>query len=200
MKTIQARTEHTLHPLMAERWSTRAFDLERRVPAEHLQSMLEAARWTPSCFNAQPWRFLVCDYHEQRAPWQQALHCLTEKNQSWACKAPVLILAFARERFSHNEQPNRWAHYDTGAAMMSLVLQATASGLMSHQMGGYDSAKVRSEFAVPDGYTPTAIAAIGYPGASDHLLDEHKAGESAPRVRQPLSALMDQHGHWSFTD
>ncbi len=177
-----------IHELIAARWSTRAFD-ERPVEAEKLASCLEAARWAPSCYNDQPWRFVLADLHTDNVAWEQLLDCLSPGNQTWAKQAPVLILVCASERFAHNGSPNRWGEFDTGQAAMSLCLQATSLGLATHQMGGFDAGKARESFAVPASFSPMSVIALGYPGDPEVLDDTLRQREAAPRQRRPLHEI-----------
>ena len=154
---------------------------------EDLLALLEAARWAPSCFNDQPSRFVVCDKATDEASWQNALGVLVEKNRLWAKNAPVLILAVAMENFNHNSKPNRWAMYDTGAASVSLCLQATAMGLIVHQMGGFDAEKAREVFNLPGDCRPMAMMAAGYQADVDALDDDFKEAELAARSRIALN-------------
>ncbi|MGR9000381.1 MAG: nitroreductase family protein, partial [Gammaproteobacteria bacterium] len=143
MQQKSATTRVKIHDIIQERWSPRAFDSDKPVSHDDLLALLEAAHWAPSCFNDQPWRFVVCNKATDEASWQNALTVLVEKNRLWARNAPVLILAVAMENFNHNGKPNRWAMYDTGAASVSICLQATALGMCVHQMGGFDAEKAR---------------------------------------------------------
>jgi nitroreductase len=168
------------------RWSGRAYDSSRPVAPEHLLALLEAARWAPSCFGDQPWRYIVCDRNADAAAWQSAFDCLAPGNQAWAIDAPVLMLSLADSLFAHNGKPNRWAQYDTGAASMSLCVQATALGLMVHQMGGFDPDRARSTFGVPDQYVPMSMMTIGHQLAERDLPAESRERELAPRDRRAL--------------
>jgi nitroreductase len=181
-----AHTQTPIHELIARRWSGRAFDAAKPVTRTQLTALLEAARWAPSCFGDQPWRFLVWDRFHDSATWQRAFACLGEWNQNWVKNAPVLLLATADSVFMKNSKPNRWGQYDTGAASENLCLQAVALGLMAHQMGGFDAERVQREFQIPARYTPMAMIAVGHPGAPEVLNDELKALELAARERSVL--------------
>ena len=180
-------TQEKIDGLIANRWSGRAFDRKRPVAHEHIISLLEAARWAPSCFGDEPWRYVICDKIRNETAWNKALACLSEGNQSWAVNAPVLILALANTIFGHNDTPNRWAQYDTGAASMSLCIQATSLGLMVHQMGGFNVEKAASSFAIPEQFTPMAMIAVGYQLAEDEITGEMRERESSERHRNPLT-------------
>ena len=160
-----------IEDLLATRWSPRTFDPERRVNITSLTQLFEAARWAPSCFNEQPWRYLLFDRFQSEESWQKALGCLVEGNQTWAKNAPILLVAIADTMFSKNGKPNRWCGYDTGAASENLCLQATAAGLAAHQMGGFDAAAVSATFNVPERYDPIAMIAIGYLSPSQTPLE-----------------------------
>ncbi|HEX8183120.1 MAG TPA: nitroreductase family protein [Blastocatellia bacterium] len=184
----EARTDYPVDQLMARRWSPRAFE-DRAVEREKIMSLLEAARWAPSCFNEQPWRFLVFDGSSPEA-LERARGCLVEGN-AWALKAPVLLISVARDDFAHNEKPNRTAQHDVGLATENLLLQATKLGLAAHPMAGFHVERARSEFNVPEGFTILAMIAIGYQyrGSLDDLDEKLRARELAPRERKPISEV-----------
>jgi nitroreductase len=186
MQQKPATTCVKIHDMIQTRWSPRAFDAEKFVSHADLLALMEAARWASSCFNDQPWRFVVCDKNTDKTSWENAFAILAEKNQLWAKNAPVLILSVAMNNFNHNGNPNRWASYDTGAACANLSLQATALGLVVHQMGGFDAAKARAIFNLPTDCTPMAMLAIGYQAAADVLDEDFKAMELAARSRTAL--------------
>ncbi|PHS30452.1 MAG: nitroreductase [Methylophaga sp.] len=182
-----AVTDQKISTIIAERWSGRAFDPTTPISDDDLVSLCEAARWAPSCYGDAPWRFIVWNKHTDESSWQKAIDCLAPGNQEWAKNASVLVLAASVKTFSHNDADNRWVGYDTGAASISLCLQATFLGLMSHQMGGFDSDKIRSNFAVPDDIECWAMIAIGHPAALDTLSEEQLDRELKTRERRPLS-------------
>ena len=183
-----ADTQVLIHDVLARRWSGRAFDRYKPVTREQLIALLEAARWAPSCFGDEPWRYLIWDRQRDTAGWQAAFDCLAEGNQLWAINAPVLMLSTANSEFSRNGKPNRWGQHDTGAASENLCLQAAAIGLMVHQMGGFDADKVRQAFSIPEKFTCMAMIAVGFPATPDVLDDDKlKAQEIAPRQRKPLA-------------
>lgn len=183
MQLKPAVTSVDIHDLIANRWSPRAMDPAKPVSHADLLALLEAARWAASCFNDQPWRFVVCDKSTDPTGWEAALATLVEKNRLWAKNAPVLILSVAMANFNHNGQANRWAMYDTGAASATLSLQATALGLAVHQMGGFDADKARHTFALPEDCTPMAMMAVGYQAEAATLDDMFQAAEVAERSR-----------------
>ncbi len=181
-----ASTSVKIHDIIQNRWSPRAIDPNKPVSHDDLLALLEAARWAPSCFNDQPWRFIVCDKSADLASWETAFDTLMDKNRLWAKNAPVLILSVAMANFNHNGKPNRFGLYDTGAASVSLALQASALGLVVHQMGGYDADKARAAFGLPDDCTPMAMMALGYQAEADSLDEDFKAAELAERARASL--------------
>lgn len=184
-----AITQQAIHELLANRWSGRAYDADQSVSKEQVVSLLEAARWAPSCFGDQPWRYVVCNKADNLQAWQAAFDCLVPGNQGWAVNAPVLLLICADTLFGHNDKPNKWAAYDTGAATENLCLQATALGLMAHQMGGFDADKARAAFNVPERYQILAMVTVGYQASVDSLSGEVKERELAARSRKPLEEL-----------
>jgi nitroreductase len=190
-----AITQVSIHELLARRWSGRAFDSASPIAREQLIALLEAARWAPSCYGEQPWRFVVWNRGEDASAWRQALECLAPTNQAWAKAAPLLLLAAADTLFHHNGQPNRHGQYDTGAASENMCLQALALGMMTHQMGGFDADKVRALAGVPAQCVPMAMIAVGYPLALAAVPDELRERELAPRKRRELGELFFA-GRW----
>lgn len=190
-----AATRVPIEPQLARRWSGRAYDPARAVSPDQLLALLEAARWAPSCYGDQPWRFIAWDRGADRANWERACACLGEFNRGWATAAPVLLLAAADTLFHHNDQPNRWGGYDTGAASMSLCVQATTLGLMAHQMGGFDAARVQADFAIPERYMPMAMITVGYALAEADIPADMRERELAPRQRRGLGEMAYQ-GQW----
>lgn len=184
-----AITQLPIDTTLADRWSGRAYDAAKGVTHAQVITLLEAARWAPSCFGDQPWRFIVWNKGSDAASWQQAFDCLVPGNQDWVKNSPLLLLICADTLFGHNQKPNRWAQYDTGAAAENLCLQAASMGLMAHQMGGFDADKTRKEFNIPEQYTLMAMVAVGYPADIATLAGEALAKETAERVRKPLSDL-----------
>ena len=176
-----------IHELMARRRSPRAIDPNRRVSRLAVRTLLEAARVAPSCFNEQPWRFLVFDGDDPES-LEEARRCLSEGN-AWARCAPVLILSVATERWSRDGSPNRWAEHDVGLASENLALQATSLGFAVHFMAGFDEARARDVFGIPEGFMPMAMIAVGYPGDPDELPPKLRDRERAPRQRKPIEEI-----------
>lgn len=177
-----------IHPIMAERYSGVCFDPERKVGLDTLRSLSEAARWTPSCFGDEPWRFLICSKEHTPDGWQKAFDSLLPLNQAWCQHAPVLVLICSDTVFKHNGNANPFAPYDSGAAAMSFALQASSLGLMTHQMGGYNADKARELFAIPERFKPMAMMALGYQLPEEKLPEAFKGRELAPRKRHPLAS------------
>lgn len=193
-----ARTSVPIADVIAKRWSGVAFDSERHIAADDLTAMLEAARWAPSCYGDEPWRYILWRRIEDRGHWQRALLCLSETNQRWAQHASVLLLAMADSQFERNGKPNRWGQYDTGAASVSLCLQAAALGIMTHQMGGFDADKIRSEFAIPERFHCMAMLAAGYQVPKDKIPEILKEREYRERQRRPLGESFFR-GEWGVS-
>jgi nitroreductase len=171
-------------PIFHTRWSPRSFS-DREVRPDDLARVFEAARWTASSSNEQPWRFLVGTRGSEA--YKKIFDSLVPFNQTWAAKAPVLILGVAKTKFSHNDTPNRVALYDLGAAASYLTLQATALGLATHQMAGFDPDAARKAFGVPEDFLIGAVIALGYQDEPSALPNEKfRSQETAPRQRKPL--------------
>ena len=181
-----AQTSRPIHDLFVRRWSTRAFDAAKPVSREQLISLLEAGRWAPSCNGDEPWRYLIWDRARDPGGFDKAFDCLSENNRKWVKNVPLLLLSCAGSNFAATGKPNRWTQHDTGAASVSMALQAVALGLAYHQMGGFDAEKARAAFGIPADYTPMAMIAVGYQAAPEVLDEETKKKELVPRARKPL--------------
>lgn len=159
---IENKTQslYKILPEMRRRWSPKSFT-EKAVEISKLQSAFEAARWAPSSYNEQPWRFLL-GIKNTGATYDLLFDAILEKNKIWAHSAPVLVLVCCRENFSHKDLPNRCALYDTGAAVGQMVLQLCSNGLHARQIAGLNVDLARMHFKVPEEYKVICIVAIGY--------------------------------------
>ena len=180
--------QYPINELLEQRWSSLAF-ADRMVSSEVLLSLLEAARWSPSCFNAQPWSFIVAT-KENTAEYERLFSCLVEGNKPWASLAPVLMISVAQLSFDKNNQPNRHAFHDVGLAVACLTFQATEMGLRVHQMGGFDIDKARELYKISEQYEPVAAIAIGYPGEPEILPESLRERELSPRSRKQISSFV----------
>ena len=187
MKKI-ATTEVPINDVIAQRWSPRAFDFSYLISKDEIKSLFEAARWAPSCYGDQPWQFILFN-KEDAATWSSALNCLSVGNQNWAMDASILIVVCANKNFNHNNEPNRWAHYDTGAAAENICLQATSIGLSAHQMGGFDQDKVRSLSNIPTEFDILACMAVGKTLNESKLSKIQKDKEGQARSRKQLEDI-----------
>ena len=182
-----AVTAAPLIPALAERWSPRAFDPTAVVPETALTAALEAARWSPSASNTQPWRFIVA--RRGSAEFDTIASALMGFNQAWAGSASALIVAIA-EMEDAEGTPRRWATYDLGQAVAHLSVQAHHDGLHVHQMGGFDVDALRSAFDIEERFVPTSVSAIGILGDPDALPDPLRERELAPRSRAALDEIV----------
>src|ERR1700683_2771183 len=187
--------QHPLHELLRERWSPRAFS-DREVSTADLKSLMEAARWSPSSSNDQPWFFIVAQ-KRNTADFETARACLNPRNATWANEAAVLIFTVARTTFKNQDKPNRHAPYDLVQSVAYLTVQATAMGLSTHQMAGISPEKVRETYGVPEGYETCSAVAIGYAGDPESLPEDLRQREKAPRKRKPLESFVfsEKWGH-----
>lgn len=149
----------------------------RPLSRDQIIALIQAARWTPSSYNDQPWNFIFCDRYSHPESYAKVIESIY--GQEWVENAPLLVISVVRPQFRYNQKENAWAQYDTGAAALSISLQATELGLMSHQIGGFDPEAIQNGFHLPDGYQPLSIIAIGYEAASLEFKEEEL------RTRQP---------------
>ena len=188
MSEKTALTNYPIDKLLTERWSPYAFQ-ERPVAEADLCSLFEAARWSASSYNEQPWSYLIAT-KDNPDRFQQLLSCLVEGNQIWAKKAPVLALSITHLKFTHNSEDNRAAVHDLGLATGNLVVEATARRLCVHQMIGILPDKARDLFDIPHGFEVWTGMAIGYRGDPQILPDALKERELMPRQRKSLAQFV----------
>jgi nitroreductase len=182
-----ATTAVELHPLLADRWSPRAFD-RSPLADDDVTGLLEAARWAPSANNYQPWRFLVGRADGPDATHKGLFDALAEFNQQWVSDAPVLIAAVVE--VEHEDGSLREvAPYELGLAVAQLTLEASARGLHVHQMGGFDTAQVSATFEIPPQYRTIVVLAVGRLGDPETLPRWAAERETAPRERKPLTDI-----------
>ena len=174
--------------MFLQRWSPRAFSAEA-LTAEEVASLFEAARWSPSCFNDQPWLFVYGTKTEDHA----RIACLlVDANRVWAEKAPLLGVVFARKTFGNNGKPNRWGPFDSGAAAFALNLEAHRRGLVTHFMGGFDEAASYTALGVPqDQYDAMAAFAVGHRGDPGTLSSELRDREAPSGRKDPAEVAVE---------
>jgi len=189
----EAPVDYPVHDLIKQRWSPYAYS-DRTVSADDLRSLFEAARWAASCYNDQPWYYIVAR-REQTIEFARLLSCLTEGNQQWAQHTPVLALGIARKNFTHNGKANRHALHDLGQASAYLTLEATARGLQVHQMAGIHPDKAREIYGIPEDAEVITAVAIGYADDSESAPEALRAKDKARRGRRPISEFVFE-GAW----
>ena len=182
MPDSQRRADHQILPLILNRWSPRAMTGESLDP-EVLNSLFEAARWAPSSYNNQPWRFI---YARRETPFfPKFIDLLVEFNRQWAPKAAVLGVICAHKTFEHNNKPSVTHAFDTGAAWENLCLEANSRSLVAHGMEGFDYLKAREALHIPEEYEVLAMFAVGKRSAKETLPPEIQKRE-APSPRKKI--------------
>lgn len=180
--------DHEIEPIFVRRWSPRAMSGEPLTQEEILR-LFEAARWAPSTYNEQEWRF--CHARRDGPHWADFLALLAEGNRSWCEHAAVLGCVLSHKVFSKNGKPNPVHVFDSGLAYMSLALQGSAMGLVVHGMQGFDAAKARTTLGVPDAFEVNAMFAVGRPGDPDQLPESYRDLEK-PSSRKPVEEILTE--------
>jgi nitroreductase len=177
---------YEINPLILNRWSARAMSGEALLH-EDLMPLFEAARWAPSAFNGQPWRFV---YAKRDTPhWSRLFGLLVDFNKSWARDAAALAVVVSKKTSDYNGQPNATHQFDAGAAWQNLALEATSRGLVAHAMGGFDHEGARRELGLPDDYDAITMVAIGRPAPKERL-DPALREREYPSDRKPLAEIV----------
>lgn len=181
-----AQTDYPLMAELAQRHSPRAFDHDATLTDEQLGSLLEAARWSASSGNSQPWRLFVA---KRGTPlWDSVVATLASGNQTWATHASALIVNVAKV-LTDEGKDEKWAVYDVGQAAAHVSIQATHMGLIVHQMGGFDKDALRDSLDLDEAHQPWAVLAVGYQGDATLLPEKLLEREKNPRVRKPVEEI-----------
>ena len=180
------KADHPIEPIFLRRWSPRAMTGESITEAE-MRTLFEAARWAPSTYNEQEWRFL---YGRRDTPqWPLFFELLVEGNRAWCQRAALLSVIVAHKVFQQTGKPNPVHVFDSGLAFENLALQGTAMGLVIHAMQGFDFDKARKTLSVPDDHAVSAMFAVGRPGNPAELAPELRERES-PSSRKPVGEII----------
>ena len=182
--------DHSSAPIFHRRWSPRAMSGEM-LSASETSTLFEAARWAPSCFNEQPWRFLYA--RPGTSHWDKFFDLMVEGNQRWAKNAALLVVVISRETFERNDTPSPTHSYDAGAAWQNFALQGSKNGLVVHGMAGFDYDAAREKLGVPHGYRVEAMIAVGKPGRLEDLEEKIRERE-VPSDRKPVAEFAFEGG------
>ena len=180
------KVENNINPLFVNRWSPRAMSGEE-ISHDDLMGLFEAARWAPSSYNNQPWRFIYAKRNTDH--WQTLISLLVEGNKIWAKNAAVIVVVISRKTFEFNEKPAITHQFDAGAAWENLALEATSRELVTHGMQGFDFNEARKVLGIPDSFDVMAMIAIGKLGQKENLPRDLQEREY-PSNRKPLEEIV----------
>ena len=180
------QSQYDINPLLLHRWSPRAMSGEEISDTE-LMRLFEAARWAPSSYNGQPWRFIYAKRNSEH--WDKLFNLMINFNKSWAKNAAVLVVVISRKNFEHDEKPSVTHQFDAGAAWENLALQGETQGLVTHGMQGFDYEKARRDLSIPAAFDVLAMVAIGKPAPKEILPTDVQQREQASD-RKPLSEIV----------
>lgn len=179
----------SLYPIsniFINRWSSRAMS-DEKVTNEQLMLLFEAARWAPSAYNEQPWRFIYT--HKGSKLWNELISLMIPFNQSWAKNADVLIVIISKATFERNGKPSHLNSFDAGAAWMNLALSGSMNGLVVHAIGDFDYDKARTILNIPSNFKIETMVAVGNPGNKENLPPELQIREE-PNDRMQLNKIV----------
>ena len=183
-----ANTEVGIHEVIKNRWSPRSFDETYEIENDKITSILEAARWSPSSKNSQPWRFLVGKRNDEN--FKAFSSTLSGFNTEWAPNASAMILVCA-----YGDPVTKDEIFDSGLAVGSITFQIYSMGLFAHQMAGFSKNKIKELFNLSEDFEPLVIIAVGKISDSTKLVKDLEERELAPRTRKSLDELMIQGLH-----
>jgi nitroreductase len=179
-------SEYSINPLILSRWSPRSMTGEE-LGDDDIMSLFEAARWAPSSFNNQPWRFIYAKRNTEH--WDRLFNLLVDVNKTWAKNAALLAVVISRKNFEFNEKPARTHQFDTGSAWENLALEASSRGIVAHGMQGFDYEKAKTELGISADFEVMAMIAIGKRGPKENLPTELQDKEK-PNDRKALKDII----------
>jgi nitroreductase len=185
-KTERRQSPYKINALILSRWSPRSMTGEE-LDEDTVMSLFEAARWAPSSYNNQPWRFIYAKRNTLH--WDKLFNLLAEPNKVWTKDAALLVVVVSRQNFEYNEKYSITHQYDAGAAWENLALEASSRGLVVHGMQGFDYEKARIDLEIPDNFDVMAMIAIGNKGPKDNLPQQLQEREY-PSDRKPLAEIV----------
>ena len=189
---LKPEVEHIRHPsykispLFVNRWSPRSMSGEE-LNDQDIMSLFEAARWAPSSFNNQPWRFIYAKRNTKY--WDKLFDLLAEPNKIWAKNAALLIVVISNKNFEYNGKFSITHQYDAGAAWENLALESAYRGLVAHGMQGFNYEKARTNLEIPQDFDVMAMIAIGKKGPKENLPSNLQEKEF-PNDRKPLNEIV----------
>ena len=178
---------HKINSLFIDRWSPRSMTGED-IDDVDLMSLFEAARWAPSSYNNQPWRFIYAKRNNIES-WNKLFDLLYEGNKVWAKNAAALVVVISRKNFEYNEKPSITHQFDAGAAWENLALEASDRGIATHGMQGFDYQRAKTDLEIPESYDVMAMIAIGKRGPKENLPSKLQELEF-PNDRKPLREIV----------
>jgi len=180
------KSTYEINHLILSRWSPRSFT-GQELDDKELFSLFEAARWAPSSYNNQPWRFIYAKRNSSH--WNVLFGLLGDGNKPWCSNASVLVVIISKKTFDYNGKPSFTHQFDAGAAWENLAIQGIAQGLATHAMQGFDYQRAKKELDVPDDYEVMAMIAIGKKAPKEKLSPELQKNEF-PNNRKSLSEIV----------
>src|SRR6476646_1311831 len=185
-KTFERNSAFKINSIILNRWSPRSMTGEE-LDNDTLMSLFEAARWAPSSFNNQPWRFIYAKRNTEH--WDRLFNLLVDVNKTWAKNAALLAVVISRKNFEFNEKPARTHQFDTGSEWENLALEASSRGIVAHGMQGFDYEKAKTELGIPADFEVMAMIAIGKRGSKENLPTELQDKEK-PNDRKALKDII----------
>src|SRR6187399_3363041 len=180
------KSNYPINPLILNRWSPRAMTGEA-LNDDDIMSLFEAARWAPSSYNNQPWRFIYAKRNTEH--WDRFFNLLAEGNKNWTKNAALLVVIISRKNFEFNEKPAITHQFDAGSAWENLALEASTRGIVTHGMQGFDYEKAREQLRIPSNFNIMAMIAIGIKGPRENLPPNLQEKEF-PNHRKELSEIV----------
>lgn len=177
---------YPINPLILNRWSPRSMT-GQELGDDDIMSLFEAARWAPSSFNNQPWRFIYAKRNTEH--WDRLFNLLVDANKIWAKNAALLVVVISRKNFEYNEKPARTHQFDAGSAWENMALEASSRGIVAHGMQGFDYEKSGETLGIPPDFEVMAMIAIGKKGPKENLPPELQEKEK-PNDRKPLKDII----------
>jgi nitroreductase len=182
-------TRNANYPILdviLNRWSSRAMTGQPLSNTE-LMSLFEAARWAPSSYNNQPWRFIYATNDDKE--FSTFLDIMVDVNRAWCEKASVAMVLCSKKHFEYNGKYSRTHSFDAGSAWENLAIQGVSMGLVIHALEGFDYDRARKELNIPDEYDIECMIVAGKKDDCENLSEELQKREVCTD-RKPLAEII----------
>ncbi len=143
------------------RRSARSF-IDKPVEEEKIIEILRAGQYAPSCFNNQPWHFVILRGEETKK-----VHGGLNRGNYWARNADVIIAVVSKKELDCISDGREYYLFSCGMAVENMLLESYHQGLAAHSILGFNENYVKNALSIPEDLRVVILIIIGYPGQEE---------------------------------